>query len=102
MLDEREGPVPAADLARSFTRRPHWQRIVVLLAGPAFNILFAVLVLWGMLWASGTTEVQPDRRGCDAGFGGGARRPAPAMRSAPSTARRWPASATWCSDFWMR
>ena len=59
LLDEREGPVPAADLARSFTRRPHWQRIVVLLAGPAFNILFAVLVLWGMLWASGTTEVKP-------------------------------------------
>jgi regulator of sigma E protease len=59
LLDEREGPVPPADLARSFTRRPHWQRIVVLLAGPAFNILFAVLVLWGMLWASGTTEVKP-------------------------------------------
>ena len=24
--------------ARAFTRRPHWQRILVLLAGPAFNI----------------------------------------------------------------
>jgi regulator of sigma E protease len=59
LLDEREGPVPAADLARAFTRRPHWQRIVVLLAGPAFNILFAVLLLWGMLWVSGTTEVRP-------------------------------------------
>src|SRR5579875_3581559 len=45
MLDEREGPVPAEYLSRSFTRRPHWQRIVVLLAGPGFNILFAVLVL---------------------------------------------------------
>jgi regulator of sigma E protease len=59
LLDEREGPVEPADLARSFTRRPHWQRIVVLLAGPAFNILFAVLVLWGMLWWSGITEVRP-------------------------------------------
>ena len=37
----------AADLPRSFTRRPHWQRIAVLLAGPAFNILFAVLLLVG-------------------------------------------------------
>src|ERR1700745_1729403 len=36
MLDEREGPVSAADLDRSFTRRPPWQRILVLLAGPAF------------------------------------------------------------------
>ncbi len=59
LLDEREGPVDPAELPRSFTRRPHWQRIVVLLAGPAFNILFAVLVLWGMLWASGINEVRP-------------------------------------------
>jgi regulator of sigma E protease len=59
LLDEREGPVDPAELSRSFTRRPHWQRIVVLLAGPAFNILFAVLLLWGMLWLSGITEVRP-------------------------------------------
>ncbi len=56
MLDEREGPVAPAELARSFTRKPPWQRIVVLLAGPAFNILFAILVLWGMLWNQGVIE----------------------------------------------
>jgi regulator of sigma E protease len=59
LLDEREGPVPPEDLARSFTRRPPWQRIVVLLAGPGFNILFAVLVLWGMFWVNGETEIRP-------------------------------------------
>jgi regulator of sigma E protease len=59
LLDEREGPVEPAELPRSFTRRPPWQRILVLLAGPTFNILFAVLVLWGMLWANGMTEVRP-------------------------------------------
>mgnify|MGYP001222758165 CR=1 FL=1 len=59
MLDEREGPVAPGDLDRSFTRRPPWQRILVLLAGPAFNIAFAVLVLWGMLWVRGVTEVRP-------------------------------------------
>src|ERR1700720_566062 len=59
LLDEREGPVAPEDLARSFTRKPPWQRIVVLLAGPGFNILFAVLVLWGMLWVNGVTEVRP-------------------------------------------
>jgi regulator of sigma E protease len=59
LLDEREGPVASHELQRSFTRRPPWQRIVVLLAGPAFNIAFAVLVLWGMLWVSGVTEVRP-------------------------------------------
>jgi regulator of sigma E protease len=58
LLDEREGPVPPQDLARSFTRKPPWQRIVVLLAGPGFNILFAILVLWGMFWANGETEIR--------------------------------------------
>ncbi len=59
MLDEREGPVPPADLPRSYMRRPPWQRILVLFAGPGFNILFAILVLWGMLWVNGTTSVRP-------------------------------------------
>ncbi|HEY2590172.1 MAG TPA: RIP metalloprotease RseP, partial [Steroidobacteraceae bacterium] len=58
MLDEREGPVPPEDLPRSYMRRPPWQRILVLLAGPGFNILFAILVLWGMLWVNGTTSVR--------------------------------------------
>jgi regulator of sigma E protease len=59
MLDEREGPVPAHELHRSFTRRPHWQRILVLLAGPGFNVLFAVLVLTGVLYANGMTQYRP-------------------------------------------
>jgi len=59
LLDEREGPVPPAELPRSFTHRPHWQRIAVLLAGPVFNLLFAVALLWGMLWVSGVTELRP-------------------------------------------
>lgn len=56
MLDEREGPVAPEDLPRSYMRRPPWQRILVLFAGPAFNILFAILVLWGMFWVNGTTS----------------------------------------------
>ncbi len=76
LLDEREGPVPPADLPRSFTRRPPWQRILVLLAGPAFNIVFAVCVLTGMLWASGVTEVEPVLGEVDAGLDRGARRAA--------------------------
>ncbi len=59
MLDEREGPVDPSELHRSFTRKPPWQRIVVLLAGPGFNIAFAILLLWGMLWAGGVTEFKP-------------------------------------------
>ena len=58
MLDERDGAVPAEDLPRAFTRRPPWQRILVLLAGPAANILFAILVLWGLFWVQGVTQVR--------------------------------------------
>lgn len=59
LLDEREGPVPPEDLARSFTRKKPWERILVLLAGPAFNIFFAIIVLAAMLWVSGSPEVRP-------------------------------------------
>jgi regulator of sigma E protease len=59
LLDEREAPVAAEDLPRSFTRRPHWQRIAVLLAGPGANFLFAILLLAGMLLVSGSTELRP-------------------------------------------
>ncbi len=59
LLDEREGPVPPEDLARSFTRKKPWERILVLLAGPAFNIIFAIIVLAAMLWVSGSPEVRP-------------------------------------------
>jgi regulator of sigma E protease len=58
LLDEREGPVASADLERSFTRKPPWQRILVLLAGPAFNIAFAILLLWAVLWWAGSPEVR--------------------------------------------
>ncbi len=59
MLDEREGPVAAHEVHRAFNRRPHWQRIVVLLAGPAFNFLFAILMLAGLMMVEGSTEVRP-------------------------------------------
>src|SRR3954467_11925609 len=56
LLDEREGPVATSELSRSFTRKPPWQRILVLLAGPAFNIVFAILVLWGMFLSQATIK----------------------------------------------
>jgi regulator of sigma E protease len=59
LLDEREGAVAPEDLPRSFTRRPHWQRIAVLLAGPGFNLAFAILLLTGMLYVTGVSEPRP-------------------------------------------
>src|SRR6185369_5723538 len=59
LLDEREGPVEPHELHRAFTRRPHWQRILVLLAGPAFNIIFAILLAGVLFWSEGENDAQP-------------------------------------------
>ena len=58
MLDERDGTVSPEDLPRAFASRPPWARILVLLAGPAANIVFAILVLWGIFWANGVNHVK--------------------------------------------
>src|SRR6202035_3285949 len=58
LLDEREGEVDAAELHRSFTRRPVMHRIAVLLAGPAMNLLFAAL-LYSILAMVGTETIKP-------------------------------------------
>ena len=59
LLDEREGPVSPEDLPRSFTRKHPFLRILVLLAGPCFNILFAILVLAGIMFVNGITQYLP-------------------------------------------
>src|SRR5512134_226136 len=46
LLDEREGPVPTEHLDAAYNRKPVWQRILVLLAGPCANFLFAVAAYW--------------------------------------------------------
>lgn len=58
MLDERDGDVPPADLPRAFASKPPWQRILVMLAGPAANVLFAIVVLWGIYWVNGISYVR--------------------------------------------
>jgi len=57
LLDEREGEVAPALLPRSFTRRPIAHRIAVLLAGPAMNLIFAV-VLYALIAMMGTEVVK--------------------------------------------
>ena len=47
-LDGREGPVAPEDEGRAFNHRPIWARIAVLLAGPGFNFLFAILAYWAL------------------------------------------------------
>jgi len=59
MLDERDGEVSTEDLPRAFGSKPPWQRILVMLAGPAANILFAIVVLWAVFWNAGLTFHTP-------------------------------------------
>jgi regulator of sigma E protease len=58
MLDEREAPVAAAESHRAFNRRPVPHRIAVLLAGPAFNFLFAIVAYWAM-FSTGVPGIKP-------------------------------------------
>ena len=46
MLDERDGETPAAVRGQAFNRKPLWARSAIVLAGPAFNFLFAALAWW--------------------------------------------------------
>ena len=50
MLDEREGPVSAAELGQAFNRKPLRQRAAIVAAGPAANLLLAVLLFAGSHW----------------------------------------------------
>jgi regulator of sigma E protease len=58
MLDEHEGPVVSEERHRAFHQRPVWQRVAVLLAGPAFNFLFAILAYW-LMFVSGVQALKP-------------------------------------------
>ena len=50
MLDEREGPVAPADLDRAFNRKTLWQRAAIVVAGPAANLLLAILLYAAAHW----------------------------------------------------
>ena len=46
MMDERDGPVPEAERQHSFGSKPLWVRSAIVLAGPAFNFIFAAFAWW--------------------------------------------------------
>jgi len=58
MLDEREGPVSPGDAPRAFNRQSVWRRFFIVVAGPAFNFIFAVAVYAG-LFMYGLPEARP-------------------------------------------
>ncbi|PJJ99069.1 RIP metalloprotease RseP [Lysobacteraceae bacterium NML91-0213] len=48
MLDEREAPVAADELSQAFNRKSVGQRMAIVAAGPAANLLLCVALLWAM------------------------------------------------------
>ncbi|TBR38756.1 MULTISPECIES: RIP metalloprotease RseP [Dyella] len=58
MLDAREGDVPSEDRAREFTGKPVWQRIAIVVAGPAFNLIFTVVAFW-LMFTVGMPDFAP-------------------------------------------
>ena len=58
MLDEREGEVPEHELGRAFNRQSVARRSFIVIAGPAANLLLAVLLYW-LLFMGGVEEPRP-------------------------------------------
>jgi regulator of sigma E protease len=58
LLDEREGPVAPEHVSEAFNRKPVWRRVLVLLAGPAANFLFAAVAYW-ILFVVGIPALKP-------------------------------------------
>ncbi len=58
MLDEREAPVDPGELDRAFNRQTLASRTAIVLAGPLFNLLFAVFAFW-LIFVTGDTGIKP-------------------------------------------
>ena len=58
MLDEREAPVASHEVSRSFNQQTLTTRSAVILAGPVFNFLFAIVAYW-LMFVSGVPGLKP-------------------------------------------
>lgn len=74
MLDRREGDIPKGEEKLEFMAHPAWERILIVVAGPLFNVLFALLVYFIILipgeshWKPVIADVFPDTVVERAGF----------------------------------
>ena len=58
MLDEREGFVPELERTRAFNNKSLGERVAIVIAGPLFNFIFAVLAYW-IVFVIGVTGLKP-------------------------------------------
>ena len=58
MLDDREGTVVQQEKAREFNGKPLWQRFLIVLAGPFFNFIFAIIA-YSLIYTIGINALKP-------------------------------------------
>jgi len=58
MLGEQDIDVPQSERPMAYSLKPTWVRMLVLLAGPGFNLIFAVLMYW-IVFFSGISVMIP-------------------------------------------
>ena len=58
MLDKRETSVAPDEAHREFTSQSVWTRIAIVVAGPAFNFLFAIVAYW-LMFVIGVSGIKP-------------------------------------------
>jgi regulator of sigma E protease len=58
MLDEREGEVAPEERHRAFNRQSVWSRFAIVIAGPMFNFIFAILAFW-IMYLIGVPGIKP-------------------------------------------
>ncbi len=58
LLDEREVIVPESEKPFAFNLQPLWSRVLVVLAGPLINFLFAIISFW-LLFSIGVETYRP-------------------------------------------
>lgn len=58
MLDETEGKVAKRDVRRAFNRQSIPKRFAIVVAGPAFNFLFAIFAYW-LIFIIGVDGIKP-------------------------------------------
>jgi regulator of sigma E protease len=72
--EEPDAEVAPQDIPLSFTHKHVFKRMLIVLAGPVFNILLAVIIFFGIFWFSGTFILKPSigsvRAGSPAAAGG--------------------------------
>ena len=58
MLDAREGDVDPALRDQEFTGKSVWKRILIVAAGPGFNVIFTIAALW-LMFMLGRSDFAP-------------------------------------------